>query len=230
LASTSRIAHAGLPFANPMSEAAVDAAIAALSLPAHPCIIDTGCGSGEMLLRALTAHPGARGLGIDIDEEAIAEARRRAGNLPARFEVRDAATVTGSFDAVINVASSHVHGGFPVAIDALHGVAPLVLYGEGFWQRRPTKEFLAALGGASEDELAELDVLRAAIRGAGFEIVHESLASETDWARYEETLAANAERHGDADCHAYALRIRERRALRGGTDTLGFALFVLRWR
>jgi SAM-dependent methyltransferase len=230
LLSASRIAHAGLPFANPMSEAAVDAAITALSLPADPCILDTGCGSGEMLLRALAAHPGARGLGIDIDEDAILEARRRAGNLPARFEVRDAATVVGSFDAVINVASSHVHGGFPGALDALRGLAPLVLYGEGCWQRRPTKEFLAALGDASEDELAELDGRRAAIRGAGFEVVQESLASEADWALYEETLAANAERHGGADCHAYAQRIRERRALCGGTDTLGFGLFVLRRR
>jgi hypothetical protein len=62
----------------------------------------------------------------------------------------------------------------------------------------------------------------------GFEIVHESLASDGDWARYEETAAANAERHGGPESLAYARRIRERRALPGGTDTLGFALFVLR--
>src|SRR6185437_6960470 len=37
----SRIAHAGLPFANPMSETAVDAAIAALTLPATPLVLDT---------------------------------------------------------------------------------------------------------------------------------------------------------------------------------------------
>ena len=55
--SASRIAHAGLPFANPMSEAAVDAALAALPLPARPRILDTGCGSGEMLLRALRLDP-----------------------------------------------------------------------------------------------------------------------------------------------------------------------------
>jgi hypothetical protein len=67
-----------------------------------------------------------------------------------------------------------------------------------------------------------------ATRATGFEILRESLASHDYWARYEETLAANAERHGGPDSLAYARRIRERRALPGGTDTLGFGLFVLR--
>ena len=106
-------------------------------------------------------------------------------------------------------------------------LAPVVLYGEGFWRRPPSKEFLASLGGATEDELANLDGLRAAVGEAGFEIVHESCASEGDWARYEETIAGNAERHGGRQSLSYARRIRERRALPGGTDTLGFALSVL---
>jgi SAM-dependent methyltransferase len=211
-----------------MSVAAVDAAIAALPLPAEPLVLDTGCGSGEILLRTLRSHAPARGLGVDLDADAIAEARRRANGIPARFEVRDAATIEGRFDAVINVGSSHAHAGFPAALEALRALGPAVLYGERFWQRPPSKEFLAALGGATVDELSDLDGLRAAIRDAGFDLVHESFASEHDWARYEETLAANAERHGTPDTLAYARRIRDRRALPDGTDTLGFALLVLR--
>jgi hypothetical protein len=76
--------------------------------------------------------------------------------------------------------------------------------------------------------LPSLEGLRAAISGVGFDMVGESLASEDDWACYEETLAANAERRGKPDTIAYAQRIRDRRALPGGTDTLGFALLVLR--
>lgn len=211
-----------------MSETAIDAAIAALPLPAAPLVLDTGCGNGEILLRTLRAHPSARGLGVDLDADAIADARRRAHRSSARFEVRDAAAVQGSFDAVINVGSSHAHGGFPEALTALTGLAPVVLYGEGFWQRPPSEAFLAALGGATVDELADLDGLRAAIQDVGFDIVHESLASEQDWTSYEETLAANAEAHGTPDTLAYARRIRDRRALPEGTDTLGFALLVLR--
>ena len=211
-----------------MSEAAVTAAIAALPLPAEPWVLDTGCGNGEMLLRTLRSHPGARGLGIDLDADAVAAARRRARDLPARFEVCDAASVQNSFEAVINVASSHAHGGFPAAVPALRALGRVVLYGEGFWARPPSRDFLAALGGATEDELADIDGLHAAVRAAGFEVVHESHADEDDWARYEDTLAANAERHGTPDAIAYARRIRERRALLGGTDTLGFGLLVLR--
>jgi hypothetical protein len=104
----------------------------------------------------------------------------------------------------------------------------VVLYGEGFWERTPSEHFLAALGGASAEELSDLDGLHAAVGEAGFEIVHESFASGDDWASYEETLAANAERHGSRETLAYAQRIRDRRALPDGTDTLGFALLVLR--
>ena len=60
-----------------------------------------------------------------------------------------------------------------------------------------------------------------------FSILDESSASDGDRARYEETLASNAEADGAPDTLAYARRIRERRALLGGTDTLGFALLVL---
>jgi SAM-dependent methyltransferase len=224
----SRIAHAGLPFANPMSKAAVDAAIAALPLAAGSTVLDTGCGSGEILLRILRTHPGVRGLGVDLDPSAVADARSRTGDLAAQFEVKDAAQLHGCFDAVINVAASHVHGGFPAALSALRALAPVVLYGEGFWRHPPSEGFLDALGGATIDELQDLEGLRAAIRDAGFQIAHESFASGDDWAGYEETLAANAERHGTPEAFAYARRIRDRRALPGGTDTLGFALFVLR--
>jgi len=225
--SASRIAHAGLPFANPISEAAVDAAIRSLPLGPDPLILDTGCGNGEMLLRALRAYPRARGLGVDLDADAIAEARERGAGLPVRFEVQDAATVRGDFQAVINVGASHAHGGFPAALTALRALAPVVLYGEGFWNRPPSAAFLDALGGATVDELADLGGLHAAALDAGFHIVSESIASSRDWAIYEETLADNAERHGGPQTAAYARRIRERRALRHGTTTLGFSLLVL---
>ena len=169
--SASRIAHAGLPFANPMCQQAVDAAIAALPLPTEPLVADTGCGGGEILLRTLQLHPAARGVGVDLDADAIAEARQRTKGRSARFEVGDAATVDGTFDVVINVGSSHAHGGFPAALEALRALARVVLYGEGFWRRHPSEDFLAALGGATIDELSDYDGLRAAIGDAGFDIV-----------------------------------------------------------
>jgi hypothetical protein len=84
-----------------------------------------------------------------MSEAAGADASERAGGLPARFEVRDAATVDGCFDAVINVGASDAHGGFPTALKGLKALAPVVLHGEGFWRRPPAEDFLGALGGAT---------------------------------------------------------------------------------
>jgi SAM-dependent methyltransferase len=235
--NTSTLAHRGLPFANPMSEAAVDRMLDALRLPTGGVVLDTGCGSGEMLVRALERHPAWRGLGVDLDADAIADARRRAAErLPGRdvrFEVRDAGEVTGRYDAVLNVGSSHVHGGYPAALRALRGLVAdggALVYGEGYWVQAPSDDFLAALGGATEDELDTFGGLRTAALDAGFEIDAVAECSEADWARYEETLAANAEREGDPDSLGYAKRIRERRALPDGGATLGFALLLLRAR
>jgi cyclopropane fatty-acyl-phospholipid synthase-like methyltransferase len=233
--SASNLAHRGLPFANPMSEAAVDRMLDGLRVAAGGLVLDTGCGSGEMLVRALERDPRSRGLGVDLDADAIAAARRRAAErLPGRdvrFEVRDAGDVSGRHDAVLNVGSSHVHGGYPAALRALRRLVAdggAVVYGEGYWLQEPSEQFLAALGGATEDELDTFGGLRTTALDAGFEIDAVAEASEADWERYEETLAANAERAGDPESLAYAGRIRERRALPGGGSTLGFALLLLR--
>jgi SAM-dependent methyltransferase len=233
--SASHLAHRGLPFANPMSEAAVDRVLGGLQLAPGALVLDTGCGSGEMLLRALARDPAWRGLGVDLDADAIAAARARAHErLPGgdvRFEVADAAGVTGRHAAVLNVGSSHVHGGWPAAPAALRALVAdggMVVYGEGYWRRPPSPAFLDALGGATADELPDRDGLLAGVRAGGFAVEAVEEASEADWARYEETLAGNAERTGDPDSLRYARRIRDRRALPDGTDTLGFALLLLR--
>jgi cyclopropane fatty-acyl-phospholipid synthase-like methyltransferase len=218
-----------------MSEADVDRTLDALRLAPGALVLDTGCGSGEMLLRALERDPTWRGLGVDLDADAIAAATARADErLPGRdvrFEVRDAAETDGRHEAVLNTGSSHVHGGYPAALGVLRSLVAdggAVVLGEGYWRHEPSAAFLDALGGATVDELPDLDGLRAAAADTGFEVEALAEASDDDWARYEETLAANAERAGGDDALAYARRIRERRALPEGTATLGFALLLLR--
>jgi SAM-dependent methyltransferase len=229
--SASLLAHAGLPFANPLSEADVDAAIAELGLRDGARVLETGCGTAELLRRVVEHHPGATGLGVDPDADAIVQARPREGVRLLVATAEDADLAPAGFDAVVNVASSHAHGGFPAALGALAALTRpggAVLYGEGFWAREPSPEFLEALGGATRDELGDHDELLAAARAAGLEPLFERVATGESWSEYEETLAANAERRDDPESAAYARRIRERRALSGGTTTLGFALLVLR--
>jgi SAM-dependent methyltransferase len=238
--SASLRAHAAVPFMNPLAEGVVDAAIAALPLAPGARVVETGCGGGELLLRVLEAHPEAIGVGVDPDADALERARAAAAaRLPAArapelvaAPADDAGLAPGSFDLVINVASSHAHGGYPDALGALAALARadggLVLLGEGFWTRPPSPAFLDALGGATADELPlGVDALVAAARGAGLTPLAVAAASEGDLAAYEEGLAAEAEGYADHDARAYARRIRERRALPDGAATFGFALLTL---
>ena len=123
-------------------------------------VLDCGCGSGEMLLRVLRRHAGARGVGVDLDPTRSARHVSGPARCP-RDSRSDAATIEGPFDAVLNVGASHALGGFPPALKALRGLGRTALYGEGFWRRRPSDDFLAALGGASVDEFSDLDGLHA---------------------------------------------------------------------
>lgn len=238
--SVSVLAHDGLPFMNPLPEAGIDAAIAALDVPDGARVLETGCGSAELLLRVLERHAGAQGVGVDPDPDALARARcAAAARVPGREPELIEATAAGAdlppaaFEVVVNVASSHAHGGFPDALAALAVLARpggTVLLGEGFWTCEPSPEFLKALGGATADELPlGLEALVAAASAAGLEPIAEPvLSTEADLAAYELGLVANAETLGTPDGDAYAQLILERRALPCGTTTLGFALLTLR--
>ena len=72
-------------------------------------------------------------------------------------------------------------------------------------------------------ELGDVDHLVA----AGLEPLERVIASPEDWKAYEERLVTHAEALGTAEGRDYAKRIRRRRALPGGTSTLGFALLTL---
>ena len=205
MSSASFLAHRELAFMNPMGEAATDAAIAALDLGADARVVETGCGSAEVLLRVLEAHPGATGIGVDPDRDGLEVAREQAASrVPGRepqlvvATAQEAELPEGAFDLVVNVAASHAHGGFPDALAELRALTRpggQILLGEGYWTVEPSPEFLRALGDARADELPlGLDALRDAVRAAGLEVEATATASVADLAAYEEGLAAAAER------------------------------------
>jgi release factor glutamine methyltransferase len=65
----------------PDTETVVEVALR--EFPAHAAwsILDLGVGSGAILLSLLAERPGARGLGVDVSEEALAVARDNAAKL-----------------------------------------------------------------------------------------------------------------------------------------------------
>ena len=66
----------------PDTETVVEVALAAFPDAHAPIsILDLGVGSGAILLAILAERPAARGLGVDISDEALAVARENAANL-----------------------------------------------------------------------------------------------------------------------------------------------------
>lgn len=65
----------------PDTETVVEVALAAFPPAMRFAVLDLGVGSGAILLAILAERPGARGLGVDISEEALAVARENAANL-----------------------------------------------------------------------------------------------------------------------------------------------------
>ena len=224
-----------MPFANPLGEAAIDAAVAALPLEPKARVLDVGCGAGELLARIKSAH-GARTEGIEPAPEWAAAARENGVDVVHEANFAEVTLELGGYDLVCCLASSHALG--PWA-DALGGLAALTragglgLVAEGFWRREPSAGYLEALGGASADELPDgLDALEAAARAAGWEVLSAEVASDEAWAAYEETLIANGEAAlaeiEDAGLREWVEAARARWEGAGGKDTLGFALLTLR--
>jgi SAM-dependent methyltransferase len=222
--------HGDRPFANPISEAGIERALAKLELPPGAVALDVGCGTGELLARV----PGdVRRIGIEPSQVRAAQARRKLDVVhEARLE--DVALEQGSFDLVCCVGSSQAFGRWD---DALRELAQLTrplgyaIVGEGFWRRRPSPAYLELLGGAGEDDLPDWDGLEAGVIDAGWAILHREIASDADWADYEETLLANGERAyelvRDPDLRAWLDAAAARWNHPDGRDTLGFALLTL---
>ncbi len=65
----------------PETEVIVDHALRAFTEGERFSVLDLGVGSGALLLAILAERPAARGLGIDLSEDALAVARENAANL-----------------------------------------------------------------------------------------------------------------------------------------------------
>ena len=65
----------------PDTETILDVVLPAFEEAQRFSVLDLGVGSGALLLAILAERPGARGLGVDVSEEALAVARENAANL-----------------------------------------------------------------------------------------------------------------------------------------------------
>ncbi|WP_406504825.1 SAM-dependent methyltransferase [Streptomyces sp. NBC_00212] len=155
----SRHAHADHPIAAPLDDDSVRQLLERGVPRADARVLDLGCGGGEWLLRALTAHPHLRAEGVDVSESSLTHAREAAqlAGVQQRLVLHqaDAARFTAphAFDLVLSVGATHAFGGLlPTLAAAREHLAPggRVLVGEGFWLREPSPEAAEMLGDLSD--------------------------------------------------------------------------------
>ena len=229
--------YAYLDFNSPLSGHRADALAAAIARRRPTTVLDVGCGWAELLLRIVAAAPDARGLGVDSDERLIARGRTNAAQrgLVERIELRlsDAAEPLEPADAVTCIGADHVFGTQAEALAALHQlVRPggVLLFGTGYWQRRPSVAEAAGLG-ATPDELPELADLVDTCITAGYRLLDLQTANEDEWNAFECGYLADLEEYAMTHPSAEGERATadEHRTgwLRGYRGVLGFAYLTL---
>lgn len=224
--------HADLTFLSPMSpeRAASLASWLAAGLSEGGLVLVVGCGWAELLLRVSAAAPHARCVGVDLDENAVAEGRRRAASrgLVERVTLlHGAGATTGptEVDALIAVGSTQVWGppveeAQPLAYaDALTAIrsrvrrGARVVYGDGIWSRPPTAAAVAPLSGRL-DEFVTLAELTDLAVDAGFAMAAVGEASLAEWDAFESGFTGGYATWlaGHPSDHPEAVGIRERAA------------------
>ncbi len=199
-------AYRYMTFMTPLSQAKADRLIGFLSSGlGDGVVVDVGCGWAELMLQVLAAAPAARGVGIDLDEPAIAHGRELAvaRGLDGRAELRatDVKDFDLSADAVICIGASQIWGppveaneplDYASALGSLRAALPRggrLLYGEGIWSSPPTAAAAAPLSGRL-DEFVSLGRLVDFAVAAGFQPVLVAEATTDEWDEFEAGFCA----------------------------------------
>ncbi|MCB9639149.1 MAG: methyltransferase domain-containing protein [Myxococcales bacterium] len=239
----SHVGHATMSLCNPLSESKLQHLLRLLPLREEMLALDIGCGKGEMLIR-LAERFGLDGVGIDISEAFLQEAREQARLRVPRSkldfllgDMRQISLLKHHFDIGMCVGATQAIGSMTLTLARLKElVRPggLILLAEGFWRRPPAAEYLEFLqcdaqlyrSHSGNVELGQQE---------GLTYLFGLVCEREDFDIYEGTYLLNIENYCEAhpdepDCETMLRRIRRWHShyLRYGRDTLGFGFYVFR--
>lgn len=238
-------------FMTALSEDRADRLVGFIAADLQGTVVDIGCGWAELLLRVVAAAPGCRGIGVDLDAEAIEHGRylaeQRSLNDRVTLIAGDArVSAPEQAEALICIGASQVwtastepnpplnYAGALAAIRAKVSRGARVVYGDAVWSAPPTPEAVAPLGGRLDELVSFAELIEIAVE-CGFMPVafHEANADEWDEfesgysASYATWLAEHEPDHPDADeVRAMAKRQRDGN-LRGYRGIMGMAYLEL---
>ncbi|MEH7134617.1 methyltransferase domain-containing protein [Priestia megaterium] len=235
----SAIAHSEHLFSNPISETKINRIIDFLQLEPHAKVLDIGAGKCELLIRLVEKYD-IEATAVELYEGSILEAKKQAQKRISEgkitYIVKDAKQVISEyvdhFDVGICVGSSHALGSLELTLQALKGSVKkggFILVGEGYWKKKPSQEYLDALGGADESELKKHHENVFMGESMGLVPIWSVVASDDDWDEYEGLYAMSMEKYcyenpNDPDYNIMLNKIRtwKRTYFTWGRDTLGF--------
>lgn len=189
------IAHADHVFCSPISNERADQLISLVELPESPAIVDLCCGKAELLLRAV-GRSGGHGLGVDLSDAFIAEARERAATrgLSAHVELACADVnaypfEAAGYDLAMWIGGADDAGTFDHQVARLRDLARpggTVLIADLYWRKEPPEDRISAFAAADGPMKLEYHAEKAAIvRAQGLDLLYSMTSSEDEWDHYE---------------------------------------------
>jgi SAM-dependent methyltransferase len=241
----STIAHRNHHYLSPLS--LHKARELARSLVSHCCaedvVLDAGCGKAALLRDVLRMSP-AHGIGVDINQRFLDEARaafRQEPPVDSRLSLINAPLLEhlrpdGGYAAILCVGSTHAFGSFEECLRVSSGwLKPngRLLIGEGFWKQPPSQSYLDALNGTADEFVSHAENAERA-SAWGYNVLRTATSSDDEWDEYEgkycdammQFVAAHPD---DPDARAFSERMQawHKAYLKWGRATLGFGYYLL---
>ncbi|MGH8782398.1 SAM-dependent methyltransferase [Paraburkholderia sp.] len=241
----STIAHRNHHYLSPLSRGKAHELLQSLTsnLSAGDIVLDAGCGKAALLRDVLQMSP-VRGVGVDINQRFLDEARalyqRDAPGDPRLSLINspllDHVRPSGSYAAILCVGSTQAFGSFEaclrVAFDWLKPNGRL-LVAEGFWKQPPSQDYLDVLG-ATADEFVTHAENAGRARACGYHLLRTATSSDDEWDEYEGKYCDAMMRYlathpDDPDAERFSNRMQQWHGayLRWGRATLGFGYYLL---
>lgn len=188
------LSHVRMRWNAPLSEEHAALLLERFDVRSGACVLDLGCGWGELLLRAVAGGADAvTGIGVDTDEAALDRGRALAADRSLDQQVTfvngEAAASREPADRVLCVGAAHAFGGTAAALKALTDfVRPggRLLFGDAAWEGPPTAAATEIFG---EDVMSLADLIEQA-RKLGWRVLHFSTADQREWDDFEATWRA----------------------------------------